>query len=166
MLLAARGGTPRPLLELSLSEVPRFDGGDPSTRSSRSKLTLFPSVRSAVGLSLGVTTSSGPSLGLLPSYVPGGPMIDLGLHWRHEMDGTYRLDVTAWRRVGNADAMSLIQSQDPNYGARVEMGFASGQVKNGFVADRGFVGLQMDSGARVTVKRSGGRPMVYYRNAF
>jgi hypothetical protein len=163
--LTAQSGTPRqPLLELTSSEVPRFDSGD-SRRASRTNLTLFPAGRSAVGVSLGVTTSGGPALG---AYVPGGPMLDLGLQWRYEMDGAYRLDVTAWRRVGNVDAIALIQSRDPNFGARVEMGFASGKQTSGkaFVADRGFVGMQLDGGARVTVKRSGGRPMLYYRNTF
>ena len=165
-ILTAQAGMSKPLIELSSSEVPRFD--DASIHTSRTKLTLFPAGRSLVGLSVGVTSSAGPPSIVLPPYTPGGPMFDLGLHWRHEMDGNYRLDVTAWRRVGNVDAMSLIQSRDPNFGARVEMGFASGRQgpRAGFVADRGFIGVQLDGGARVTVKRSGGRPMLYYRNTF
>lgn len=155
----------RPLLELSSSEVPRFD--ETSTRASRTNLTLFPARRSLLGLSVGVTSASGTPTLLLNSNIPSTPMLDLGLHWRHEMDRNYRLDITAWHRVGNLDAMSLIQSRDYNYGARVEMGLASGKgARSGFVADRGFVGVQLDGGARVTVKRSGGRPMLYYRNNF
>jgi hypothetical protein len=38
--------------------------------------------------------------------------------------------------------------------------------KSGFVADHGFVGLQLESGARVTLRRSGGKPMIYYRTKF
>jgi hypothetical protein len=164
---ATQAGAPRPLLELSSSELLRFD--DSSNRLSRTGLTLFPASGPLVGLSIGVTGSSGPAsaAGLLTPYVPGAPMLDLGLHWRYELDGSYRLDVTAWRRVGNADAMSLIQSLDPNYGVRAEMGFASNKgPRAGFVADRGFVGLQLDGGARLTVKRSGRSPMLYYRNNF
>ena len=37
---------------------------------------------------------------------------------------------------------------------------------SGLVADRGFVGLQLESGARITVRRSGGKPMIYYRTKF
>jgi len=36
----------------------------------------------------------------------------------------------------------------------------------GFVANRGFVGFQLESGARVTIRRKSGGPMLYYRNAF
>jgi len=161
--LTAQGPAPRPLLEISASEVPRFD--DSSTRTSRTNVTLFPASQVLLGLSMGVTNASGPAVSPLAPYVPGGPMLDLGLHWRYEMDGNYRLDVTAWHRMGNVDTISLIQSRDPNYGVRAEMGLSSGQA-HGFVADRGFVGLQLDSGARVTVRRSGGAPMLYYRNAF
>jgi hypothetical protein len=167
--LAAQVGAPRPMLEISSSEVPRFDSGDASTRTSRTSVTLFPASGSAVGVSLGLTNSSGPAIPLGAPYVPGGPMLDLGLQWRHEMDGTYRLDVTAWRRVGGVDAISMVQNLDPNYGARVEMSFTSGKAgppRKGFVAERGFVGFQLDSGTRVTVKRSGGRPMLYYRRTF
>ncbi|WP_061495069.1 hypothetical protein [Ramlibacter tataouinensis] len=149
--------------------MPRFDSGDASTRASRTAITLLPSGRSALGLAVGVTSFYAPGTGLamLP-YTPGAPLLDLGLHWRHELDGNYRLDVTAWRRVGNADAISLIMSRDYDYGARVEMGLGSGLTarNGGFVADRGFVGLQLEGGARVTVKRSRGTPMMYYRNNF
>jgi hypothetical protein len=34
------------------------------------------------------------------------------------------------------------------------------------VADRGFIGFQLESGARVTLRRSGGKPMIYYRTRF
>ena len=155
-----QAGVPRPMLEISTSEVPRFD--DASTRASRTNLMLFPTSGSLLGISLGMTSSSGPASNLLGPYGTGAPMLDLGLHWRHEMDGSYRLDVTAWRRVGNGDALSLIQSRDPDYGARVEMGMASGRQG----PTTGFVGVQLDGGARVTVRRSGGRPMLYYRNNF
>jgi hypothetical protein len=166
--LTAQAGAARPMLEIASSEVPRFDSGDASTRASRTRVTLFPAARSAVGFSVGLTNTSGPSIPLGSPYVPGGPMLDLGLHWRHERDGAYRLDITAWRRVGAVDAISMIQSQDQNYGARVEMSFASGKPgpRKGFVAERGFVGFQLDGGARVTFKRSGGRPMLYYRSNF
>ena len=92
--------------------------------------------------------------------------IDLGVHWRYTFDSSYRFDVTAYRRMPNADAISLIESREPTYGARVEMGFGSDNLRKGFVADRGFVGLELESGARLGVKRKNGGPMFYYRNAF
>ena len=39
-------------------------------------------------------------------------------------------------------------------------------VAAGLVAERGFLGLQLESGARITVRRSGGKPMLYYRSKF
>jgi hypothetical protein len=93
--------------------------------------------------------------------------MDFGVHWRVMLDSSYRFDVTAYRRVQNADAISLIESRDPEYGARVELGLGSMQGRSkGFVANRGFVGFQLESGARVTIRRKSGGPMLYYRNAF
>jgi hypothetical protein len=46
----------------------------------------------------------------------------------------------------------------------VEMQLAGS--RSAFVAEHGFVGLQLDGGARITLRRSGGRPMVYYRTRF
>jgi hypothetical protein len=94
------------------------------------------------------------------------PSMDFGVHWRWTLDSNYRFDVTAYRRVANSDAMSLIESREPSYGARVEMGLASMGPHKGFVADRGFVGFQLEGGGRLTVKRSRGVPMLYYRNQF
>jgi len=39
-------------------------------------------------------------------------------------------------------------------------------TSKGFVADKGFVGFQLESGAKITIKRRRGAPMVYYRNSF
>jgi hypothetical protein len=39
-------------------------------------------------------------------------------------------------------------------------------ANHNFVVDRGFVGIRLDRGARITLHRSGGKPMVYYRNQF
>ena len=53
------------------------------------------------------------------------------------------------------DAVDLVQARQPTYGARVEMQLGS-LPQRGFVADRGFLGLQLEGGARITVRRSGG----------
>jgi hypothetical protein len=63
------------------------------------------------------------------------------------------------------DTLTLVQMRQPSYGARFEMQIGS-TPSTGFVADRGFVGLQLESGARVTLRRSEGKPMVYYRTRF
>jgi hypothetical protein len=156
-----------PQLEVSASTLPRFDDADTATRSSRVDLTLLPRHRrSALGLALGVSNPSGANPALNPFY-SSIASVDFGLHWRYTLDSHYRFDVTAYRRVPNSDAISLIESRDPTYGARVEFGLGSIANKSkGFVASKGFLGFQLESGARVTIKRSGGVPMLYYRNTF
>jgi hypothetical protein len=169
--LAAQSGAPpdergRPQLEVSASSLPRFDNTDGSNRSTRIDMTWLPPRRSALGLSLGMGSVDDA---MLPGFGPragAGTSVDLGLHWRYTMDGQYRVDVTAWRRMMPPDALTLIQAREPSYGARVEMRITRSPPRNGLVAERGFIGLQLESGARVTLKRSGGKPMVYYRSKF
>ncbi|MDP3760029.1 MAG: hypothetical protein Q8R01_05885 [Ramlibacter sp.] len=169
--VVAQGGTApgersRPQLEISASSLPRFDNTDGSNRTNRIDMTWLPPRRSALGLSLGMGTVDEAAL---PTFGPRNASptsVDLGLHWRHALDGNYRIDVTAWRRVMPADALTLVQTREPTYGARVEMRIGRSAPKSGLVADRGFVGLQLESGARVTLKRSGGKPMLYYRSKF
>ena len=157
------GDFPRPSLEVSTSTMPRLDGVDGAARSSRLDLSVMPQQHSGIGLSLGINTFSAT----LPSFgAPNSQSLDLGLRWRYMLDSHSRVDVTAYRRLPNNDAISLIESRDPSYGARVEMAFGSNRLRKGFVAEHGFVGLQLESGARLTVKRTGGVPMLYYRNTF
>jgi len=169
--VVAQGGmTPRertrPQLEISASSLPRFDNTDGSNRATRIDMTWLPPRRSALGLSLGMGTADDAAL---PPFGPrngSATSVDLGLHWRHTMDGQYRIDVTAWRRVMPPDALTLVQTREPTYGARVEMRIGRSAPRSGLVADRGFIGLQLESGARVTLRRSGGKPMIYYRSKF
>ncbi|NPC54420.1 hypothetical protein [Caenimonas soli] len=142
--------------EVSATSLPRFEP-DGASRASRIDMTWLPRRRSALGLSLGMTSIDG--LGL-------GQSMDVGLHWRYTMDTNYRIDVTAWRRMTPIDAASLVQLREPSYGARVEMRIGRAPTQPGFVAERGFIGFQLESGARITVRRSGGKPMIYYRTKF
>lgn len=157
----------QPQMEVSASSLPRFDSTDGATRSSRIDMTLLPTPRSALGPSIAITSpdgralSGGRALGGYPTTV------DLGLHWRYTSDSNYRFDVSAWRRVNPPDAASLVATNDSSYGARVEMRLDSAQ-HSGFVADKGFLGFQLESGARITLRKSsgGGKPMLYYRSKF
>lgn len=165
--ITAAADRTRPQFEVSSSSLPRFDNTDGATHTSRIDMTWLPPRRSALGLSVGMVSLDGPALAPFaprPGFAPN--TVDLGLHWRYTLDSAYRVDVTAWRRLMPADAMTLVQTREPSYGARVEMRLGGGVPQNGFVAERGFVGLQLESGARVTLKRSGGKPMVYYRSRF
>ncbi|HWP11119.1 MAG TPA: hypothetical protein VNN06_04815 [Ramlibacter sp.] len=156
----------RPQLDVSASSLPRFDNTDGSTWSSRIDVTWLPPRQSALGLSLGMTSYQGPAFSPTPPSLGAAPSVDLGIHWRYTPEGNNRVDVTAWRRLVPPDALTLVQLQQPGYGARVEMQIGPAVPKSGFVADRGFIGLQLESGARVTVRRSGGKPMIYYRSKF
>jgi hypothetical protein len=151
--------------EVSATSLPRFEP-EGASRSSHIHLTWLPPRRSALGLSLGMTSID--SLGLAtPGTLGGsGQSWDVGLHWRYTMDTNYRIDVTAWRRAAPADALSLVHLREPSYGARVEMRLGRAPTQPGFVAERGFIGFQLESGARVTLRRSGGKPMIYYRTKF
>jgi len=152
-------------LELSASSLPRFDSTDGSTRTSRIDMTWMPPRRSALGLLLGMTTTERPSFSAAGPYFGTAPIVDLGLRWRYTLDSNYRIDVAAWRRLVPPDTLTLVQTREPSYGARLEMQIGSSPAA-GFVADRGFLGLQLESGARVTLRRSEGKPMVYYRTKF
>jgi hypothetical protein len=165
---AAQRTTPAQL-EFSASDLPRFENVDGSTRASRVDLTWLPprqpGLGLAMGMSVGMTNRTAPGFAAGGPYLNPTPRIDLGFHWRYTMDSQYRIDFTAWHRMAAADAIDLVQSREPTYGARVEMGLNS-MPKSGLVAERGFVGLQLDGGARITLRRSGGKPMVYYRVNF
>jgi hypothetical protein len=161
----AMGMGPNVVPEVSATTVPRFDP-DAASRSTRIDVTWLPPRRSALGLSLGMTSTDGLGLGVPAALAGSGQSLDVGLHWRYTMDTNYRIDVTAWRRAVPADAASLIHLREPGYGARVEMRIGRAPTGTGFVAERGFIGLQLESGARITLRRSGGKPMVYYRAKF
>lgn len=161
-----RGG---PQLEVTATSMPRFDNVDNGNRTSRIDMTTWSAPhRSAFGFSVGMTNPDTSNANFASASRPGqSPSLDLGVKWRYTLDGNYRLDVTAYRRVMPPDALTLIETRDATqYGARVEMALGSSLPKSGFVADKGFLGLQLESGARVTLKRSGGKPMMYYRSKF
>lgn len=160
---AGTGQRPRSQFEISTSSLPRFDA-ESQARSSRIDMTLLPPGRSAMGLSLGLADFDRPVFPGLAPYPNLGPNMHIGLHWRYTTDSNYRVDVTAWRRMAIPDAIDLVQSRQPSYGARMEMQLPA--PHNGFVAEKGFLGLQLDDGGRVTLRRRSGGPMIYYRNNF
>ena len=153
----------RAQVEVSAKSFPRFDNVDGITRSSRVDMMWLPPRRSALGVALGLTNFSQPANTQADRFA--GPSLDLGFHWRYTLESQRRIDVTAWHRMSSVDAVDLVQSREPTYGARVEMNLGS-TPKTGFVADNGFLGFQLEGGARITMRRSGGKPMLYYRAKF
>jgi hypothetical protein len=148
-------------VQVQTSALPRLEAQDSGFQAPRVDLSLFPAKANGMGAVLGVSgfsAQSAPGLGLSPMR----PSIDLGLRFSHK-----QIDVTAWRRMNTStdDAYTQIQLRQPVYGARVEMNLKPAKL-NVLGIDRGFLGLQLESGARISIKRKDGRPMVYYRTTF
>ena len=154
------------VLEISASSLPRFDNFDGSNRTQqRIDMALLSPGRSQFGVTMGLSGLSPSRSGFNAGVGDVLPAVNLGLQWRYVLDNNRRVDITAWREVGRPnDALAMIQLQDPGYGARVEMQLAGS--RSPLVAERGFVGVRLDGGARITLRRSGGKPMIYYRNQF
>lgn len=154
-------GEQRLRVQLQASSLPRFDAQDSGFQAPRVDLSVTPLDRHGNGLGAVfglVSPSGGP--GLQPRTG-----VDVGLRWS-QLVQAQRVDITAWRRMNAADdAYTQVLMREPVYGARVEMNLAGGQHA-GLAMDLGFVGFQMESGARITIKRKDGRPMVYYRTTF
>lgn len=150
-------------IEMATTSLPVFENLDGASHSSRLDMIWLPPRRPNLGLALGLTSKEGAGLRLPGSGVT--PAVDLGLHWRYTLDTQYRIDVTAWRRMTPPDAAMLAHERHAAYGARFEMQVKSLPSRR-LVADRGFLGLQLESGARITVKRRHGGPMFYYRAKF
>ena len=152
-------GEPGLRWQVQASSLPRFDAQDAGFQAPRVDLSVTPFGDGDGGLAAVLGLSN-------PSGGPGlQPRVDLGLRWSHLLK-RQRIDITAWRRMNVPDdAYSQILMREPVYGARVEMNLASAH-RAGLAMDLGFVGFQMESGARITIKRKDGRPMVYYRTSF
>ena len=167
-LAAPAGAAPGPgsVIEISASNLPRFDNFDASDRTQqRVDMALLSPGRSSFGVTMGLSGPGPLRYGFNAGAAQGLNSANLGVQWRYILDNNRRIDITAWREMGRPnDALSLIQSRDTGYGARVEMQLAGSHSP--LVADRGFVGVRLDSGARITLRRSAGKPMVYYRTKF
>jgi hypothetical protein len=153
-------------VELNASSLPRFEGQDNDFKAPRLDLSVLPSRGNGVGVAVGMSGFS-PRTSVQPGFAAAQrPAVDLGVHYRHTLESNRQIDITAWRRLqAEPDVATLAQERSPVYGARVEMGLQPAR-KSGFTADRGFVGMQLQSGARISIKRKHGGPMIYYRNTF
>lgn len=163
--VAQARGEPAVRVSVQASALPRLEAQDTGFQAPRVDLALNPFNGRAQGLgavlgfsSPSTATATQGGLGLQPRAAA----VDLGVRWTQGV-----VDVTAWRRMAGADdAYSMIQMRDPSvYGARVEMNLGSARALP-FAIDRGFLGMQLESGARISIKRRNGGPMVYYRTSF
>ncbi len=102
----------------------------------------------------------------LPSALPGQSGHDIGLNWRTRLADDRVIDITAWRRVPQQpfNAISQIRQRDLLYGARVEMKLTPARSR--FATELRAIGLQLDNGARILLRRKDGNPTLYYRMQF
>lgn len=159
----ARTDQPQVRVEVRTTTLPRLDAPDAGFQAQRVDLSLMPANSRGVGAVVGLSGfSGGPApLGLQSQRTS----LDFGLRWSHTLRSQEQLDITAWRRMNSPDdAYTLAQMRDPVYGARVELNLAGAKNRLGF--DRGLFGLQLESGARISIRRKDGGPMVYYRSSF
>jgi hypothetical protein len=152
-------------VQVQTSSVPRLDAQDSGFQAPRVDVSVFPANAYGLGAVVGVsgfTARQPQALGLAPR----GTNVDFGLRWTHKLQSQHQIDVTAWRRMNTADdAYSLIQNREPVYGARVEMNIKPAKVS--FMGlEKAFLGFQLESGAKISIKRKDGRPMIYYRTTF
>jgi len=148
-------------VQVDASSVPRIEAQDSGFQSSRVDVSLFPARSPRLGAMVGMSGfgSQQQPLGLQPVK----PSVDLGLRYSHP---NQPVDVMAWRRMNVEPDAYTVPDRQPVYGARVEMNLAKAAAKSGFALDKGFLGFQLESGARISIKRKDGRPMIYYRNTF
>jgi hypothetical protein len=155
---------PSTRVQVMQTTLPRLEGLDSNSSGPRLDLTVLPRRAAGFGLAVGMSGFQPPPAALGPSTSPN-TNFDVGVHWRHTTQDNYQVDVTAWRRVTQPDAYTLIQQrQEPTYMARVEFNLRGSS--SGFKAERGFIGMQLEGGARVTLGRKNGGTMLYYRTKF
>ena len=162
LVAEARAEQPAVRMQVRTSTLPRLEAQDSGFQAPRIDLSLTPANSHGFGAVVGVSGFQGTQVPL--GLQPQRPSVDFGLRWSQK-----QIDVMAWRRMNTPDdAYSLVQMREqPVYGARVEMNLAAAAgKKNSFGIDRGFLGMQLESGARISIKRKNGGPMVYYRTSF
>lgn len=166
-LLRTEARSEAPLqLEVNATALPRLDGQPGGFQAPRVDLAVVPASGSGLGVAVGMSSGFTAHRILLPSGHAARPGVDLGLTFRHTLANDKQIDITAWRRMqGEQDAFTLVQMREPLYGARVEMKLSSAN-KTGLAFERGFVGLQLEGGAKISIKRRHGGPMIYYRTKF
>lgn len=150
-------------VQVQTSTLPRLEAQDSGFQAPRVDLSLFPSSTSNLGAVVGVSgfNNRPAQIGLQQQR----PSVDLGLRWSQRVQSR-QIDIMAWRRMGtDDDAYTLAQTREqPVYGARVELNLAPS--KGPLALDGGFIGMQLESGARIAIKRKNGGPMLYYRSSF
>lgn len=129
------------------------------------------------------TCAAQPALPSAPDDAPAAPQLsltavqqvasqrfapigdDVGLQWRQPIGSNRTIDITAWKRLvqRERDALTLIDERTPIYGARLEMRITA---RKSFATELKAIGLQLDNGAKIMLRRKDGNPTLYYRQQF
>lgn len=74
----------------------------------------------------------------------------------------------AWQRAqrGPVSALALIRGRNASQAKGENERPAQAPPQTGFVPDRGGLAWQLDGGARITVRRQHGKPMLFFRREF
>ena len=134
---ASNGVPPGSVIEISTSNLLRLDNFGGSNRTQqRLDMALLSPGRASFGVTMGMTGLSPSRYGFNAGAMEGPTGVNLGLQYRYIFDNNRRVDITAWREMGRTnDALTMVQSRDNGYGARVEMQLAG--VRSPLVAERG-----------------------------
>lgn len=90
--------------------------------------------------------------------------LNLGLRWRPTTPAGRQVDAQVWRRVTSTTPSSLAYVEDaPEYGARVEMQITPAKRT---IPLRDLLGMQLDNGARLSLRPRNGKVSLYYRMQF
>lgn len=150
-------------MEVQASSLPRLEAQDGGFQAPRVDVSVFPAHAGGVGAVFGMSGFSikqPATIGLMQNR----PSVDVGVRFTHKLQSLHQIDVTAWRRMNTPDdAYTLIQVREPEYGARLEMNIKPSSV---IAFDRSAIGLQLEGGGRISIKRKNGGPMVYYKTSF
>lgn len=163
LALAQSRAEPGLRMQVQTSAVPRIDTQEAGFQAPRVDVSVGAANASGKGVGAVLGLSSPPSAtaaAATPQGLQPRTSVDMGLRYTQG-----QVDVTGWRRMNAAEnASAVVEPMEPAYGARVEMNL--GSRKGPFAFEKGFLGLQMEGGGRITVKRKNGGAMVYYRNNF
>lgn len=163
LALAPSRAEPGLRMQVQTSAVPRIDTQEAGFQAPRVDVSVGAANASGKGVGAVLGLSSPPSAtaaAATPQGLQPRTAVDMGLRYTQG-----QVDVTGWRRMNAAEgAQAVVDPMEPVYGARVEMNL--GSRKGPFAFEKGFLGLQMEGGGRITVKRKNGGAMVYYRNNF
>ncbi|TFZ01656.1 hypothetical protein EZ242_09820 [Ramlibacter rhizophilus] len=89
-------------------------------------------------------------------------VLNLGLRWRPAPVAGRQFDAQVWHRVTPTPRLDGALDDEPLYGARVEMQLSAPRR----VSLRDLLGMQLDNGARVSLRPRKGKVSLYYRMQF